>query len=91
MRLRYEHLAAEIVEDPDPWEPEADDLVALEEELRQAVEAIQAESGWQGVNDEATCRGCRYRSICPDSAVRSQPLWPVVEDEEADEVVAARQ
>jgi len=91
LRLRYEHLAAEIVEDPDPWEPEADDLVALEEELRQAVEAIQAESGWQGVNDEAICRGCRYRSICPDSAVRSQPLWPVVKDEGADEVVAAQQ
>ena len=94
LRLRYEHLAAEIVDDPDPWEPEADDLVALEEELRQAVEAIQAESGWQGVNDEAICRGCRYRSICPDSAVRSQPLWPVVEDEaadETDEVVAAQQ
>ena len=91
LRLRYEHLAAEIVEDPDPWEPEADDLVALEEELRQTVEAIQAESGWQGVNDEAICRGCRYRSICPDSAVRSQPLWPVVEDEGADKVVAAQQ
>ena len=102
LRLRYEHLAAEIVEDPDPWEPEADDLVALEEELRQAVEAIQAESGWQGVNDEAIwreqdfsgvgdaaiCGTCRYRSICPESAAPAQPIWPTLEDNLAEGLAA---
>jgi hypothetical protein len=90
LRLRYEHLSVEVDEDPEPWEPEPDDLDALEEELRQTVEAIHAESGWQGVNDETICRGCRYHSICPDSAARSQPLWPVVEDGPTEELAPDR-
>jgi PD-(D/E)XK nuclease superfamily len=87
LRLRYEHLAAEIDEDPEPWEPDADDLAELEEELRQAVEAIQSESDWTGINDEMICRDCRYRSICPDSAAHSEPLWPIVENDQPESAV----
>jgi len=28
-----------------------------------------AENGWVGVADAEVCRTCRYRSICPDSAL----------------------
>jgi hypothetical protein len=87
LRLRYEHLATEVDDDPEPWEPDTDDLAAIEEELRQAVEAIQSESDWNGINDEVICRGCRYRSICPDSAAHSEPLWPMVEDDLPDSAV----
>ena len=34
MRLRYEYLQPEVDEDPEPWEPDDDDLLAVEEELR---------------------------------------------------------
>ena len=34
LRLRYEYLQPEIDEDPEPWEPDDDDLLAVEEELR---------------------------------------------------------
>jgi PD-(D/E)XK nuclease superfamily len=81
LRVRYEYLAVEVDEDPEPWDLEPDDLAAIEDELRQTVEAIHAESDWQGVNDESICGHCRYRSICPDSAVASEPLWPLVEDQ----------
>jgi len=27
------------------------------------------------------CVHCRYRSICPESAAPSEPVWPVVGDE----------
>ena len=34
LRLRYEYLQPEIDEDPEPWDPDVDDLEAVEEELR---------------------------------------------------------
>ncbi|HEY2814043.1 MAG TPA: flavin reductase family protein, partial [Acidimicrobiales bacterium] len=38
LRLRYEYLNADVSDDPEPWEPDADDLAAIEEEIRAAVE-----------------------------------------------------
>ena len=68
LRIAFEHLAAEVVDDPEPFEPDADDLVAIGEELRHEVEAIRAEATFAGVGDPDVCHRCRYRSICPDSA-----------------------
>ena len=84
LRLRYEYLATEINDDPPAWDLESDDLAMIEEELRHSVEVINAESAWAGVGEESTCRACRYRSICPDSAVASEPLWPLVAEEAED-------
>jgi len=84
LRLRYEYLQPEIDDDPEPWELDDDDLAAVEEELRAAVERMWAESEWQGVGSPDACGQCRYRSICRDSAARSVPSWPAlsaVEDE----------
>jgi hypothetical protein len=74
LRLRYEHLASEIDEDPEPWELGLDDLADVGERLRTTVEAMRAETDWKGVADEMVCRSCRYRVICPDS--RSAPIEP---------------
>jgi hypothetical protein len=79
LRIRYEHLAAEIDDDPDDWAPDADDLMAVQDELVALVTAIREETEWRGVNDVDTCRTCEYRSICPDSAVPGEPAWPRVE------------
>ena len=47
LRLRYEYLSADVTDDPDPWEPDADELVAIEEELRAAVERMRTNDEWQ--------------------------------------------
>jgi len=76
LRLRYEHLAGEVDEDPEPWEPDADELAEVGDQLHAAVVAMQAEAAWAGVRDEAVCATCVYRSICPDSAAPGRPSWP---------------
>ena len=73
LRLRYEHLAAEVDEDAEPWEPDDDELAAVEAGLHATVAAMRAETDWHGVAEEGACRHCRYRSICPDSAAVSRP------------------
>jgi hypothetical protein len=78
LRVRYEYLATEVDDDAEPWDPDADDLAAVEEELRTAVEAIRAEEHFAGVADATVCGTCRYRSICRDSAARAEPVWPAV-------------
>ncbi|MGQ0825267.1 MAG: PD-(D/E)XK nuclease family protein [Actinomycetota bacterium] len=77
-RLRYEYLQPEIDEDPEPWEPDDDDLALVEEELRGAVEAMWARDDWRGVAEPDACGTCRYRSICRDSATPAEPTWPVL-------------
>jgi hypothetical protein len=76
LRLRYEFLAAEVSDDPEPFEPDEDELAAIEEELRVVVAAMWGEQAFAGVADPALCDHCRYRSICPDSAAPGEPSWP---------------
>jgi hypothetical protein len=91
LRLRYEHLATEADDDPDPWEPDVDELADVEHRLHEAVRAMHTEEQWRGVADEEVCRHCRYRSICPDSASPSEPLWPACDDlDDADADAFAR-
>jgi hypothetical protein len=84
VRVVFEHLAAEITDDPDPFEPDDDDLAAIGEELRATVEAIKSETQFAGVADAEVCGRCRYRSICPDSAVAGVPNWPRVDHDPAE-------
>jgi PD-(D/E)XK nuclease superfamily len=79
LHIRYEYLAAEVPDDPEPFEPDADDLEAIEEDLRVVAESICREREWRGVADAEVCGHCRYRSICPDSATPSEPMWPQVD------------
>ena len=88
LRVRYEHVAAEIADDPDVWEPDDDDLAQVEAELRATVAEMRAEREFKGVHDQMICRSCRYRSICPDSATPSEPSWPAVVSEPVSQPVA---
>lgn len=80
LRIRYEYLGAE--DDPEPFEPDADDLRAIEDHVSDVVTTIKAAAGqgpaghFAGVADAEICRFCSYRSICPDSAVTGDPSWP---------------
>lgn len=76
VHVRYEYLAPEVDEDPEPFEPDADDLAAIESELVATVGAMRAEQEWRGIADPDVCRLCGYRSICADSAAPSEPTWP---------------
>ena len=78
LRLRYEYLSADVPDDPDPWEPDAEDLAAIEEELRIAVARMSTVEDWTGIADENVCKHCVYRSICRDSAARGEAAWPVL-------------
>jgi hypothetical protein len=88
VRLRYEHLAAEIDEEPEPWEPDADELVLLEERIRAEVVKMRDEQQFDGVADVGACQWCRYRSICRDSAAPGEAQWPEIAEGEALDPVA---
>lgn len=78
LRLRYEYLAAEVDEDPDPWEPEIEDLETVEASLGEFASELWRRSDtddWTGVNEVDVCRSCRYRSVCGDSAAPGEPTW----------------
>ena len=78
LRLRYEYLSADVPDDPDPWEPDSDDMAAVEAELRGAVEKMRTNDEWKGVSDTELCSHCPYRSICRDTAAPGLPAWPVL-------------
>ena len=88
LRLRYEHLATEIDDDPDDWEPDADDLDAVEQELVDLVEFDPGPESAEWLGRRGRRRRlpltCRYRSICPDSALPGVAGWPRVDDDDLD-------
>jgi hypothetical protein len=84
VRVTFEHLALEIDDDPEPFDPDDDDLAQIEEELRVVAEAMRAERDYAGVRDKAVCARCGYRSICTDSAAPSEPVWPIVDVDDLD-------
>ena len=81
LRLRYEYLSADVPDDPEAWEPDPDDMAAIEEELRSVVERMRTNDDWAGVADAMLCARCPFRSICRDSAARGEPAWPVLATE----------
>lgn len=78
LRLRYEHLQPEITDDPEPYEPDDDDLDAITEELRGAVTRMWQDDAWTGAAAADVCGRCRYRSVCRDSATPGEPSWPAL-------------
>jgi hypothetical protein len=81
LRITFEQLSPEVTDDPVPFEPDIDDVRAIEEELRATVEAMRSVADWHGVSDREVCERCDYRSLCPDSAAPGVPRWPMVESE----------
>lgn len=67
LRLRYEHLAEETDEDPEPFEPEEDDLAEIETWIG-TIGADIAISDFRGVSEPLICRRCPFQRACPDAA-----------------------
>ena len=98
LRIRYEHLAAEIDDEPDIFEPGDEELEEIQEEICATVTAIRVAGqsltsdglngdglngdGFSGVSDPAICGYCDYRSLCPDSAAPGVPTWPEPPEED---------
>ena len=93
LRIRYEHLAAEIDDEPDIFEPGDEELEEIQEEICATVTAIRVagqnltrdglnRDGFRGVSDPAICGYCDYRSLCPDSAAPGVPTWPEPPEED---------
>jgi len=70
-RLRYEHLVVGLDDDPEPFEPDQDDLAEIQKEIGEVAAAI-ATSDFSGVGDSTICRRCTFLSACPD-AVDEEP------------------
>ncbi len=79
LRITFEYLAPEVTIQPAPFEPEAEDIAQIGDELVSMVVAMHSETEFVGVADPDVCRFCRYRSICPDSVVAGEPNWTRVE------------
>lgn len=77
LSIRFEMLAPELEEDPEPFTPDVDDVDAITEELRSAAEALLADDTPPSP-DPRTCGFCAYRSICAHSAAPSIARWPIV-------------
>lgn len=79
VRVRYEHLALDADEEPEPFAPEADDLDAIEHELRTIATEIRtadAVGDYPAASDPEVCIRCEFRAICPESATPADPVWP---------------
>ncbi len=80
LELRYEHLAEGVDEDPEPFEPDEDDIAEIQYWIGQLGADI-AQSDFAGVGEADICRRCVYRRACPDA---------VLEDEGFDDGVLIR-
>jgi hypothetical protein len=67
LRIVFEHLDASLHDQPDPYEPEDEDLAAIGDELRAIASAIRDETRFTGSGDVADCRWCAYRPVCRDA------------------------
>lgn len=67
LRIRHECLAEGVDDDPEPFEPDEEQLDAIAEELHSLATAIRMEQDFTGVGDAAICSRCEYHSICRDS------------------------
>lgn len=75
-RLSYECLAAGTSDDPAPFEPEDDDLEAVEEELRTMAWSMHEEDRegrWRGVRAAEVCRFCEFAPFCVDAEMPAPP------------------
>lgn len=67
IRIVFEHLDASVHDQPDPYEPEDEDLAAIGDELRAIASAIRDETRFAGSGDPDDCRWCAYRPVCRDA------------------------
>jgi hypothetical protein len=63
VRIVFEHLDTSVHDQPDPYEPEDEDLAAIGDELRAIASAVRDETRFTGSGDPADCRWCAYRPV----------------------------
>lgn len=67
LRLRYEHLAEFGDDDPEPLEPDDEDLAEIQGWIGD-IGADIARSEFAGVGEAHVCRWCPFQRACPDAA-----------------------
>jgi len=65
LRLRYEYLSADVLDDSRLVGTGSDDMLAVEEEMRSVVERMRTNDEMAGRRRRALCSHCAYRSILP--------------------------
>ena len=83
LRIAFEHLASEVVDDPTPFEPDADDLAQIEEELRARGRRDPHRAASTASPTPSCARTAATARSARESAAPSEPVWPVVADEDA--------
>lgn len=78
LRLRFEHLGEGTVEDPEPFEPDSDDLETLQVEFADLAQTIDR-SDFGGVADPLVCIRCPFHFACPDSAAGEDIAFQAVD------------
>lgn len=74
LRIGYELLAPEADDDPQPFEPDPEQLDHIEEALRRTADEIRAERDFAGVSDPLRCDWCSYNRICTHAALSSETV-----------------
>lgn len=75
LRIRYEFLAPEVDDDPEPFEPDDEDLDAVHQRLVGAARELRAEQSWPGTPVATICQTCEFRSICTESLAPGIRRW----------------
>lgn len=73
LRISYEYLDPTVDEQPEPYEPEDEDLDDLERQISAMVAEIAGETAFEGVAFPPYCDRCSYAGICPDAARTGRP------------------
>jgi hypothetical protein len=81
LRLRYEHLGDDA-DDPDAWDPDGDELRAVDDELGALAAEIRA-GDYPGVSEAGVCRWCDWRTTCDESAAPDPDPGPAPDAEPA--------
>lgn len=71
LQLSYEHLAEDVDDDPEPFEPEDDDIADIRRWIGDIGSAIAA-SDFKGVSDSWSCERCTFRAACPDAVLEER-------------------
>jgi len=71
LRLRYEYLSADVLDDPDSWEPDPDDMLASRRRCDPSSNGCAPTTNGKGGRRRGTVLALRVPPICRDSAARA--------------------
>jgi len=68
LKVRHEYLAAEVRQQPEPFEPEDEDLDETGQWISQIADEIY-NSNFDATDQVAVCARCEYSESCPESKI----------------------